>query len=214
MNLKKITSPNDRICLVVALTICVLGKAISLSAAPPPKGPVFHNAQRPTHFLRGLPYGYREFLYGGLTYYFFNGHFYHQGPQGYGVVAAPVGATIRFLPPGAVAVTVGVGMYYTLSGVYYQQIPDGYLIVNSPVVVEAPSQYHAEKTDFVRVATAALNVRSGPGIDRPIINQVLEGDVMEVKAIGTDWYYVKLQDETSGWVMKKYTTLLAPKPVG
>ena len=214
MNLTKKITRNRSVYLVVTVTLCLVGTAMSASAAPLPKGPVFHNSPRPTHFLRGLPYGYRTFLYGGLTYYFFNGHFYHHGPQGYIVVTAPAGATIRFLPPGAVAVTVGAGAYYTLSGVYYQQVPDGYLIVNPPVVVEAPSKDLMEKTDFVRVTTAALNVRSGSGSDRPIINQVLEGDVLEIQATGNEWYYVKSPDETTGWVMKKQTTPLAPKPVG
>ena len=214
MNVTEKILLSRRVYVIVAVMLLLVGTATSVSATPPPKGPVLHNSPRPTHFLRGLPYGYRTFLHGGLTYYFFNGHFYHHGSQGYAVVTAPVGATIRFLPPGSVAVTVGAGTYYTLSGVYYQQVHNGYLIVNPPVVIETPSKDLAEKTDFIRVATAALNVRSGPGIDRLIINQVLEGDVLEIQAKGNDWYYVKLPDETSGWVMKKYTTPLAPKPVG
>lgn len=220
MSTTKRSIPNRLLFLTALITVYLISSAIAVSAAPPTRGPVYHKspvvtlAPRPTRYIRALPYGYRTFLYGGLTYYFFNGHYYYHGPHGYAVVAAPVGATIRFLPPGAVVVTVGATSYYTQSGVYYQDIPEGYRVVNPPIVVETPSKDLSAKADYVLVATAALNIRSGPGMDRPIINQVLEGDVLEIQATGPEWYYVKLPDETSGWVMKKYTSPLAPIPVG
>lgn len=209
-----------RLFSAMAVAIVLTCPTITVNAAPPLKGSVYHKKPvvkyipGPHYYIKALPHGYRTFIYGGMTFYFFNGHFYHHVPQGYTVVTAPVGAVIRFLPPGGVVVTVGAVPYYTLSGVYYQEIEGGYQIVNPPVVVETPSKTFTEEADFVRVTTASLNVRGGPGIDRPIINQVLEGDVLKIQATGPEWYYVKLPDETYGWVMKKYTALLAPKPVG
>lgn len=58
-------------------------------------------------------------------------------------------------------------------------------------------------------APAGLNVRSGPGINYPILTTVVNGTQLVV--LGTDanntWLSVQLADGTVGWVSRAFTTL-------
>lgn len=209
---------NSKVSLVVFLVVGVTAVALSANSAPVHNRPIYKKKAitrhaPPVRYVRALPYGYRTFVHGGLTYYYADGHYYHHSPDGYMVITAPVGATVQFLPAGAVSVTIGKVRYYRVAGVYYQKSTAGYRIVN-PVVVEAPANDLVEGADRVRVSVSTLNVRSGPGTNRQVINTVRKGNVLLVLAEESGWYYVQLPDGTSGWVMKVYVTVLEPRPVG
>lgn len=151
---------------------------------------------------------------GPLKYFFLDGIFYRPGPGGYVVVSAPVGAVIRSLPAAAVMVTIGAITYHTYAGIYYQEVPEGYRVVEQPVKASKPDATVAWEGDRICVTAALLNVRSGPGREHPVIRQVKEGDLLVFQSSSSDWYYVKLQDQSFGWVMVKYTTLVKPKAKG
>ncbi len=206
--------------LVVAATAVFLFLSSVLppavAAQPPRRKP--HRAggiyPHPGFHVRVLPKGHRTVHVGPLEYLFLDGIFYRTGPGGYVVVAAPVGAVIRSLPAAAVMVTIGAITYHIYAGVYYQEVPEGYRVVAPPVKTAKPDEAVAWEGDRIRVTAALLNVRSGPGKDHPVISQVKEGDLLVVQSSSSDWYYVKLPDQSFGWVMVKYTTLVEPKARG
>ena len=169
---------------------------------------------RPGHHVKTLPHGHRALSVGPRHYHFHEGVFYRPGPGGFVVVAAPIGARIHALPAAAVMVTIGAIAYWTYAGVYYQEVPDGYMVVTRPVKPVTPDAVIAWEGDQIRVTTALLNVRSGPGREHPVVRQVKRNDLLTVRSSSTDWYYVKLPDGSVGWVMVKYTTLVKPKAVG
>lgn len=59
-----------------------------------------------------------------------------------------------------------------------------------------------EESPQLRVITEALNVRTGPGVNYPVIDVLLQGD--QIPVIGHDtpsgWWQVQLEDDRSGWV--------------
>ena len=52
------------------------------------------------------------------------------------------------------------------------------------------------------------------GQERPVINQVNKGNLMVVQSSSSDRDYLKLPDQSFGWVMVKYTSLVKPKARG
>jgi len=73
------------------------------------------------------------------TYYYSNsdGSFVapSQGGSGYQVVAAPLGAIVQSLPPGASTVYANEFSYYYFNGTFYQNAPQGggYQVVPAPI---------------------------------------------------------------------------------
>ena len=54
-----------------------------------------------------------------------------------------------------------------------------------------------------------LNVRSGPSLNDPSIQQVPNGTLLPVLGRAPGWYYVKTPGNQYGWVMAQFT---APAP--
>jgi multidrug resistance efflux pump len=68
-----------------------------------------------------------------------------------------------------------------------------------PTATEAPAPVQAE------VVSWGLNVRSGPGMNYPVITTLAKGDtvpVIEVDPV-TGWLYVRLPDGENGWISGK-----------
>ncbi|MBT9281309.1 MAG: SH3 domain-containing protein [Hydrogenibacillus schlegelii] len=61
--------------------------------------------------------------------------------------------------------------------------------------------YAAEKADaFVEAAVRDLNVRSGPGTDRPVIGRIQPGTRYPLLDTAGDWRKIRLSDGRTGWV--------------
>lgn len=121
------------------------------------------------------------------------------------IVDAPVGAVVPSLPFGYSYLVVNGTRYYTYEGNYYLQVSNGYQIVQDPrrrVVQPVLSNQ-------IVVTSNMLNVRSGPGIQYSISGRVYSGDVLQVLQREAGWTYVRLPDNTWGWVMSQFTA-----PVG
>lgn len=211
----------SRKCQLPVLVMVVLFLLTSTVLPPPSWAQDFRPKGHPRPFyppagvrVKALPAGHRPIHVGPLVYFFLDGIFYRHSAQGYAVVAAPIGAVVPVLPAPAVLITIGAMPYYTYTDVYYQKVPDGYMVVPPPVKPTQPDRAVAWEGDQVRVTVALLNVRSGPGTDHPVIKEVQQGDIIEVRSSSSDWYYVKLPDASLGWVMVKFTTLLKPKAMG
>lgn len=96
------------------------------------------------------------------------------------------GSTTRTTARGVAAVLFGVAMSLFLSG----------------TVAWAETVYVDDKL--------TITFRSGPGMERKILEYLTTGDQMEVLEDGEEWVHVRLLDGTEGWVMKQYVTTTKP----
>jgi len=179
-----------------------------------------HSAKRkydrsPAHHssFKHLPPGSQRVRHRGDDYYCHRGRFYRHGPKGYFWVRPPIGIISYSLPAAAVTVLIGGLPYYVYDDVYYRRVPAGYQVVQvpgrttpamrSPNIPVNPEVSGAQ----VVVATKILNVRSGPGINHGVLTQTYMGNVLIVQGSSADWYYVRLPDNTYGWVMKAFVNM-------
>lgn len=166
------------------------------------------------HVIERLPTGYRRVWHKKVPYYYYRGAFYRPAQTGFIVVGPPVGAVVVALPVGYSRIWVGSTVYYTYGGVFYRRVPYGYVVVDAPseVIIEedAPAIVQPSKADAGKVSVTAdvLNVRTGPGLDYPVIYQIHEGYILEVHGRDLGWLYVELPNGEFGWVMNIHTTRL------
>ncbi|MCP4746825.1 MAG: SH3 domain-containing protein [Desulfobacteraceae bacterium] len=180
---------------------------------PGPKGVHFY----PGHKVRVIPHGHRIVHVGPKKFFYLEGIFYRPGPDHYLVVAAPIGAVVHAIPVAAVTLTIGAMMYYTHNDVYYEKVPNGYKVVPMPeavIVDEAEPESHDLSGMRIAVNVAFLNVRSGPGKRHPVTRQLRMGDILIIESTADGWHYVKLPDNSFGWVMAKFTIIAQPKAQG
>lgn len=106
-----------------------------------PKGKRFVIARAPFGIrVRVLPRGYRRFVLGTNTYFYYYGTYYMKVPDSeeYEVIQAPIGAEVDALPEGYEIVTVNDKEYYNFDGTYYEpRIDDNdgeyYEVVLNPI---------------------------------------------------------------------------------
>ena len=83
-------------------------------------------------YIRVLPPRHRIVVYGGSSYYFYDGAWYRPSGPNFMIVAPPIGLVVPFLPPYYTTVWVGRVPYYYANEVYYTHRGDGYVIVAPP----------------------------------------------------------------------------------
>jgi hypothetical protein len=127
------------------------------------------------------------------------GVFYHRRGSVFVIVRPPFGIVVPLPPPGFVRFLLGGIPYYYYGDVFYRRVPSGYVVVEPPHVL---------------VKTYILNVRSGPGMQHPVINEVYEGEVLLIHGNAPGWLYVQLPDESYGWVSQAFTEPAPPVPSG
>ena len=216
--------------MIIALCVMVIGSSVEGFCQPnhpPNKRPVVrhhppyhgrvvvrHPIPRYGRVVVNLPTKHRKVVVGRHDYFFHHGVFYRQGPGGYLVVRAPIGAVVATIPYGYLTFVVGNLTYYYYGGIYYRHVPSGYVVVESPpetVVVEESSD-ETDVTpmvgDRVSVTTESLNVRTGPNTTHSVIAQLPRGTVIVVRGHAPGWLYVELPNGTFGWIMTGYTALL------
>lgn len=150
-------------------------------------------------------------MLGTLTFFFLDGIFYKKKPDGYVITPAPIGARVAQLPPAVVMVNMNGRNVYTYSGVYYQQVPNGYMVIEQP---NAAILQDIQQRQHLTVMVASLNVRSGPGKEYQVIQNVRQGELLAVEDVKSDWCLVKLPDGSYGWVMSQYTATIKTAPRG
>ena len=125
----------------------------------------------------------------------------------------PLGIIAYSLPAAAVTVLIGGLTYYVYDNIYYRRVPAGNQVVQVPTqttIVHTPPAVPVDPADsgtHVVVTAKILNVRSGPGINHPVLTQTYMGNVLIIQGSASDWYYVRLPDNTYGWVMKAFVTM-------
>lgn len=194
--------------LAIALTLMGSGDVPSAWAFRRALPPVYWGGPR-LHSLPGEP---MQIRHGGDAFFFHRGWFYRRGGAGLVLVEPPIGVVVSSLPVGFVTLTLGGLLYYELNGVYYRRVTDGYVVVEPPVVVERPNP--AVSGDRIVVQTDLLNVRTGPGLDQEVMDQVSRGSVLRVIGKEPGWYYVELPDGSRGWVMEQFTVPARVQPNG
>lgn len=126
------------------LTLILLFAAVETATAqPPPPNRSYrefrdlrhhHNRLYPARgqHIRVLPPRHRIVVYGGLSYYFYEGAWYRPSGPSFMIVAPPIGLVVPFLPPYYTTVWVGRVPYYYANDVYYMNRGDGYVVVQPP----------------------------------------------------------------------------------
>jgi uncharacterized protein YgiM (DUF1202 family) len=116
-------------------------------------------------------------------------------PLGFGLIAGAIIAGAAAQPPP--------------SPVIYRQAPP-------PVIVSPPVQYYSFSPaplseelviNRVSITTGLLNVRSGPGLETPVIDQVRLGEILDVIGASPGWLYIRTSSGEHGWVMTKFTSI-------
>jgi hypothetical protein len=201
---------------LAGILMLLLLSAGSAWAQPHGPGGSPHHRPRYGEVFGHLPPGYHTVRAGHANFFYHHGVFYRNGPRGYVVVHAPVGAIVAYLPIGFTTVVIGRVPYYYYDNVYYQRVPSGYIVAEPPPGAPAPVPPPAVEPSpaeegQVAVIAELLNVRSGPGLDQPVLSQVPKGTVLVIQGTAEGWYYVQLPNGQFGWVMAKFTApLLSP----
>ncbi|MEJ2700586.1 MAG: SH3 domain-containing protein, partial [Desulfuromonadales bacterium] len=65
--------------------------------------------------------------------------------------------------------------------------------------------------ESVAVDVPLLNVRSGPGLQFPIVGVVSQGQLLDIHGDAPGWYYVQGPSGSFGWVIDNLTR---PVPAG
>jgi len=115
----------------------------------------------------------------------------------------PHGRVVPHLPVGFTAFMVGRALYYSFEGSYYRQAPNGYVVVANPG--PGVPQQSVTTNGAIRVVAKALNVRTGPGVQNPIVLTVYANTVLPVVTRIPGWLYVQLPKGGFGWVAETYT---------
>ncbi|NDY71492.1 SH3 domain-containing protein [Desulfobacter hydrogenophilus] len=164
--------------------------------------------------FKHVPPGSQKVRHRGDNYYSHRGRFYRHGPKGYFWVRPPIGIISYSLPAAAITVLIGGLTYYVYDSVYYRRVPAGYQVVQVPTqtttIVHTPPAVPMDPADSgtqAVVTAKILNVRSGPGSNHGVLTQTYMGNVLIIQGSASDWYYVRLPDNTYGWVMKAFVTI-------
>jgi hypothetical protein len=167
-----------------------------------------------------LSSGHKDARVGDNRYYEHKGFSNQRSPSRYHGIHYPVRTRIWSLPIGAEVLLIGGLTYYMFDDIYYRSIDGGYMVVEPPdetvVVNETTTVVPSEENvgEQVTVTTPLLNIRSGPGMNFPVIYQAHEGDMLTVHGYAPEWLYITTSANESGWVMIKFTSVISTPTSG
>jgi hypothetical protein len=102
---------------------------------PPPRGGAsFNRPPPPERIVPRLPEGYRQYAWGGTSYYHHGGHWYRPYGSSFVIVGAPYGLYMPYLPSYYSTFWYGGSRYYFADDTYYLYEPErhGYVVTRSP----------------------------------------------------------------------------------
>ena len=169
------------------------------------------NHVRPSYgtFSISLPHRHYPVTVRGERFYYSNNVFYQKARHGFLVVRPPIGSIVVSLPLGNRSVLVGGLSYFFCNDVYYQRVPSGYLVVKPPcdtVVVREQVQETGMIGQEIQVTAALLNMRTGPGLNYSVIDEIPYGHTLIIREYKPEWLYVQTLSGECGWVMEKFTS--------
>ncbi len=130
---------------------------------------------------------------------------YRYYSPGYAWVRPAVGSIVVGLPLGCAGFYIGGSLHYYYNDVYYRPVPTGYMVVAPPAAPPPPVAAGEAVYTRVSVVAALLNVRSGPGPNYGILQQVRKGEMMDVTGEKNGWLSVVTPGGQTGWVDARYT---------
>ncbi|EDX84086.1 conserved hypothetical protein [Synechococcus sp. PCC 7335] len=88
-----------------------------------------------------------------------------------------------------------------------------YTPIEEPAAVDWTTRYAGE-VPFSNISDGPVNVRTGPGTDRPVIRQLAhrEGGIIEGCNTTLDWCLLGFGDGTNGWVKMSFFAGFADQP--
>ncbi|GAB6908116.1 putative SH3 domain-containing protein [Desulfosarcina cetonica] len=197
----------------LTIALLVVGLVAGSSAwAGPPMNRSHGDYPQEGQYRQSIPADHQRVRMGGDPMVFHKGVYYRHDPRGYRVVRPPRGTKIDHLPLGVETLLIAGVTYFLLAGIYYQKAPSGYVVVDAPA--SAPPSPTMAAGQVLAVDTALLNVRSGPGLDHPVVSQARLGERLVVQQTSGGWCFVGLPDGRTGWVMVQYTRPVAPGAQG
>lgn len=155
----------------------------------------------------------------GKKHILHRGSFYKR-PRSSLIISASIGSIFRSPPVPYRTVVVSHKPYFVSRGIYYRKVPAGFVVVEPPTQVVVASKPSVEIKsssaipEQVVITAAGLNVRTGPGLNYSVINQVQRGDTLPVKDKAPGWLYVELPSGQYGWVMDSFAEPFAPPASG
>ena len=149
----------------------------------------------------------RYYRHGGGHYYKYNGGHHHNNGNDwlYFGVGALTGAFVSYL------------FYRPYPRYVYVQPAQPAMVYQAPVVYQAPPVSYpppAAAAGTAAVTVQALNVRSGPGANHPVIGVVYLGETLVIHGNAPGWLYVRLATGQYGWVMSQFTSAYPPPARG
>lgn len=208
MNTTHILNRNSIILLICAFLLAGVFTPTPALADPPHRRPgVGRHGALHSRFVGRGDFGHRRIHAVRARPYFHRGSLYRRGTRSF----VQLGFVFSSLPVGYSTVFVHGSPYYCYGGTYYRRVPSGYMVVEAPpevVVVNAAPQETKPAVAVpaeVEVTAAGLNVRTGPGLDYPAIDQVQRGDTLQVIGAAPGWFHVELESGQTGWIMDSFT---------
>lgn len=174
----------------------------------PPRRPVIGERIYPARgmgFYRELPPDHKRVFVRNQWYFTHEGRFYRKAYDGFIWIVPPIGLVVTTLPFGYSTFMWEGVEYYTYAGIYYRPTYGGYVVVEEPDDLPCPWELEPSPVNLVIVNTQLLNVRTGPGDDFPIIEQVMYGERLQVLGSYDGWYYIRMSTGRKGWVLSSYT---------
>lgn len=81
-----------------------------------------------------------------------------------------------------------------------------YLIPSNIEQTNSNTGEQASSNKTIQVAENEVRLRSGPGTDHQVVSHLHKGDTIAISQTNGDWYKVKTEDGTTGWIASWLTT--------
>jgi len=157
-----------------------------------------HGRRYDTHYRTG----YSHYRFPTRHHYSHSNHFWPY--LGVGMLTGALIGSAFSQPPRTRTV------YYTRSPQIVVQQSEPIIIRQRPATSTPPPELILRQ---VKITEKIVNIRSGPGLENTVINQVHYDEKVDVIGTAPDWLYVKTGDGQYGWVMARYT-LETDRPMG
>jgi hypothetical protein len=193
--------PKKMVDKIIVTTISLMFLTLSVAPGNVLAGPDNYSKE----VYKQAPRDSQRIKHGNTQYMVHQGRFYKPGRGGYVHTRPPRGLVLPGLPLAATLIAIAGITYYMFDNTYYRKIPAGYQVVETPqpVVVVNSVQTGAQAL----VVAQALNVRSGPGLNYPVQNLVYLNNLLVVQSSSGDWLYVRLPDNSYGWIMSRFVSI-------
>lgn len=152
------------------------------------------------HYSSGYGNYYRRSFMPYSPYY--QGQYYHANHVwthlGVGLLTGAVIGAALYQPPKQRMIIYGSPAPMIISTHPY--------ILNRTFLPPSP-QALPPQTILRRVITTpeVLNIRSGPGLDTPIVDQIKQSTILDVLGTAPEWLFIRTGTGQHGWVMAIYT---------